>query len=234
MRCLQQVWQKSKTRPTDPATAENVRICLASLTRILQDESHASIPHLCIEYAASAQVYIPATEIALSTLDEGIIHALLALLNKLVDSEGGNFLDHRAFAGSVTTFAKEIIAHGLIDSDIGASLFEVLFSIAAKLRLQPEDIRFWFKRGTQGGDEASLNHAAQSKFNDAAGDFPLFYVLLDHVHYDGKVGEFARTGLLYIIESSARSEWLEKWIVESDLATLMASGLGALYSQLSR
>lgn len=27
---------------------------------------------------------------------------------------------------------------------------------------------------------------------------------------------------------------LEQWIVESDLATLMASGLGALYSQLSR
>ena len=171
----------------------------------------------------------------MSTLDEGITYALLALLNKLVDSEGGNFLDNRAFAGSVTTFAKAIISHRLIDSDIGASLFEVLFSIAAKLRLQPEDIRFWFKRGAQGADEASDNHAApQSKTNDVAGDFPLFYVLLDHVHYDGKVGEFARTGLLYIIESSARSEWLEKWIVESDLATLMASGLGALYSQLSR
>lgn len=171
----------------------------------------------------------------MSTLDEGIIHALLALLNKLVDSEGGNFLDNRAFAGSVTTFAKEVIAHSLINSDIGASLFEVLFSIAAKLRLQPEDIRFWFKRGAQGPEEVSEDPAAsQSKPNDVAGDFPLFYVLLDHVHHDGKVGEFARTGLLYIIESSARSEWLEKWVVESDLATLMASGLGALYSQLSR
>ena len=48
------------------------------------------------------------------------------------------------------------------------------------------------------------------------------------------MGDFARTGLLYIIESASSSKALETWIVESDLATIMASGLGALYSQLSR
>jgi Retinoic acid induced 16-like protein len=65
-------------------------------------------------------------------------------------------------------------------------------------------------------------------------EFPLFYLLIDYVHHEGKVGDFARTGLLYIIEAASSSADLEKWIVESDLATLMASGLGALYSQLSR
>lgn len=54
------------------------------------------------------------------------------------------------------------------------------------------------------------------------------------MHHEGRVGDFARTGLLYIIEAAYTSGDLEKWIVESDLATLMASGLGALYSQLSR
>ena len=62
----------------------------------------------------------------------------------------------------------------------------------------------------------------------------MFYLLLDYVHHDGRVGDFARTGLLYIIEAASSSVELERWIVESDLATLMASGLGALYSQLSR
>jgi hypothetical protein len=65
-------------------------------------------------------------------------------------------------------------------------------------------------------------------------DFPLFYLLIDYVHHEGRVGDFSRTGLLYIVESASTSEELERWIVESDLATLMASGLGALYSQLSR
>lgn len=48
------------------------------------------------------------------------------------------------------------------------------------------------------------------------------------------MGDFARTGLLYIIEAASSTGELERWIAESDLATLMASGLGALYSQLSR
>ncbi|KAL0932708.1 uncharacterized protein CTRU02_211671 [Colletotrichum truncatum] len=57
---------------------------------------------------------------------------------------------------------------------------------------------------------------------------------MDYIHHEGKVGDFARTGLLYIIESASSDESLEQWIVESDLSTLMATGLGALYSQLSR
>jgi len=65
-------------------------------------------------------------------------------------------------------------------------------------------------------------------------DFPLFDLLIDFVHNEAPVGEFARTGLLCIIEAASSSRELEKWIVESDLATLMSSGLGALYSQLSR
>ncbi|KAK9326440.1 Retinoic acid induced 16-like protein-domain-containing protein [Lipomyces orientalis] len=65
-------------------------------------------------------------------------------------------------------------------------------------------------------------------------DFPLFYFLLEFIHHEDKAGEFARTGLLYIVESAWPSSPLEQWIIESDFGTLMASGLGALYSQLSR
>ncbi|KAK9469008.1 Retinoic acid induced 16-like protein-domain-containing protein [Lipomyces arxii] len=65
-------------------------------------------------------------------------------------------------------------------------------------------------------------------------DFPLFYFLLDLIHHEGRAGEFARTGLLFIVESALPESPLEQWINESDFTTLMASGLGALYSQLSR
>ncbi|KAK9453994.1 Retinoic acid induced 16-like protein-domain-containing protein [Dipodascopsis uninucleata] len=65
-------------------------------------------------------------------------------------------------------------------------------------------------------------------------DLPLFFYLLDFIHQDGRSGEFARTGLLCIFESAGPGTILESWILESDFATLIASGLGALYSQLSR
>ena len=171
----------------------------------------------------------------MTTANEAIICASLALLNILVDSEEGNFLDDPAFANTVTNIATEISTSRLINSATGSLLFEVLFGIAAKLRLEPAHLPFWFKPGSQNDDEEPGHHQTrQSRSEDVVRDFPLFYLLLDHVHRDGKVGEFARTGLLYIIESAARSDRLERWVVESDLALLMASGLGGLYSQLSR
>lgn len=115
----------------------------------------------------------------------------------------------------------------LVDTE--GRIVEVLFSIASRLRLQPGLLPTWFQANMTGEERDLGPHARKAK--DA---FPLFYFTLDYVHHDGRVGDFARTGLLYIIESASHSEALERWIVESDLATLMASGLGALYSQLSR
>ncbi|KAL8795301.1 MAG: hypothetical protein Q9195_002170 [Heterodermia aff. obscurata] len=175
-----------------------------------------------------------ATEIAVSTGNEAIMCASLALLNTLIDSEEGNFLDEPAFATTVTNIATEISTSRLITSATESLLFEVLFGVAAKLRLENAHLRFWFNPGAHNAEGPGHHQRNPSRSGDVVRDFPLFYVLLDHVHRDGKVGEFARTGLLYIIESAARSDRLERWVVESDLALLMASGLGGLYSQLSR
>ena len=172
---------------------------------------------------------------AISSSNEGVARGALGVLNILIDSEEINFLDDPTFSSDVTNFAKRIPMSGLATLELQALLFEVLFGVAAKLRLQPKLLRSWFKPGRQHADEAlSVAGKAPSELTVVEGNFPLFYLLLDHVHHDGRVGEFARTGLLYIVESAARSDGLERWIVESDLATLMASGLGALYSQLSR
>ena len=180
------------------------------------------------------QIYKPATDLALSSLNEDITHRTLRLLNALVDSEERSFLDDASFAATITAFTKRILALASTSVEHEALLFEVLFGVAAKLRLQSQYLRRWFKPGARNGDNVTRIGSDQTQSHTSEGDFPLFYLLLDHVHHEGKVGEFARTGLLYIIESAARSERLEKWVVESDLAKLMASGLGGLYSQLSR
>lgn len=122
-------------------------------------------------------------------------------------------------------------------TDTEIRVVELAFNITTKIRLEPSILSAWFK--THRHDGAAQDGEVQDESAKFAGktqkqDFPLFYVLMDYIHNEGKVGDFARTGLLYIIESASSSVELEQWIVESDLSTLMATGLGALYSQLSR
>lgn len=113
---------------------------------------------------------------------------------------------------------------------------ELIFSIAAKIRLEPDLLPVWFDTTTEAN---GLEHEADQQNNvisslAATSGFPLCHQFIGRVYREGRIGDFARTGLLYIFEVASQSDALEEWIVESDLPTLMASGLGALYSQLGR
>ncbi|RCH83784.1 hypothetical protein CU098_001490, partial [Rhizopus stolonifer] len=63
-------------------------------------------------------------------------------------------------------------------------------------------------------------------------EFLLFTYLLRFVHREGQSGDYARTGLLFLMEMA--KDQLGEFILVSDFATIMAAGLGALYSQLPR
>lgn len=148
----------------------------------------------------------------------------------LLDSEEGDFLEDKTFADALIGYVSTLSMAGL-NVDTEARMVELLFSVAAKLRLQQEVLPAWFRPSSRGfEDSAEVSHGGVSPKED----FPLFYLTVTYIHHDGRVGDFARTGLLYLIECAGQSAALEQWIIESDLATLMASGLGALYSQLSR
>lgn len=205
------------------------------MTAILNDESRSPAPHLCLQFAAVQQIYTGISKIAATSFDEGIVRDAVAFYNALIDSEEEDFLENDVFAVSLMNFINRTVGSGTmaVGEDIEADIVELLFGIAAKIRLQPEILPVWFTTTT----DSDSRPRAQS--NDFVGvtqkeDFPLCYQLIDHVHHEGRIGDFARTGLLYVFESASKSMTLEQWIVNSDLPTLMASGLGALYSQLSR
>ncbi|CAO3572178.1 unnamed protein product [Mortierella alpina] len=63
-------------------------------------------------------------------------------------------------------------------------------------------------------------------------EFLLFTYLSKFVHREGKAGDFARTGLLFLMELAHGS--LGDYILDSDFATYLTAGIGALYSQLPR
>lgn len=183
-------------------------------------------------------MYIPVAKVAISSGNEWIIKEAVLFFATLIGSEEEAFVENDAFSASLTNLLVRITGTNSIrlDSDTEARVVELAFNITTKIRLEPHILPTWFKSQQQG---ASANEEWQDEHDKFAGrtqkqDFPLFYLLLDYIHHEGKVGDFARTGLLYIIEAAATSVALEQWIVESDLSTLIATGLGALYSQLSR
>ena len=201
---------------------------------MLLDESRASAPHLCVEHAASIHIYVAATALASLDPNGAAARETISFLNVLVDSEDEDFLQSPAFANATTDLAVKLSAFEGGSAETKAVLFELLFSIAARLRLRPAYMNYWFKPDMRREEGLSAKISRRKPSHPREEQFPLFYLLLNNVHIERRVGEFARTGLLYIIESAAHSETLEEWIIESDLAAMMASGLGALYSQLNR
>jgi hypothetical protein len=243
-----QSWQKAPHLPSDISALETIRLNLARLTGILHDESRSPAPHLCLQFASASKIYAAVSRIAGTARNESIVREGIAVFAALVDSEEEDFLENGGFAEALMVMIVRISggAGGVVlGEDTEIEVLELLFNIAAKIRLQPEILPVWFttketrRPDLQQTDGPEGAREKKEKDVDFVGltqkeDFPLCYQLIDHVHHEGKIGDFARTGLLYIFESAYRSKELEKWIVESDLATLMASGLGALYSQLSR
>ncbi|KAL2162891.1 hypothetical protein VTH06DRAFT_6727 [Thermothelomyces fergusii] len=234
---LLHAWRTSSNLAHDAEAAEYIEIRLQELTNLLNDESRRPLPHPCIAFAAAKQVYIPVAKIALSSFNEWIIKEAVLFFASLVESEEEAFVEKEAFAANLTNMLVRITGASSIrlGTDTESRVVELAFNITTKIRLDPGILTAWFKSQQQGKpDSRQLDRREKFAGRTQKQDFPLFYLLMDYIHHEGKIGDFARTGLLYIIEAASSSVMLEQWIVESDLSTLMATGLGALYSQLSR
>ncbi|KAL1838490.1 hypothetical protein VTJ49DRAFT_2628 [Mycothermus thermophilus] len=234
---LLHAWRASSSLANDQEAAEYVEIRLQELTNLLNDESRRPLPHPCISFAAAKQVYSPVAKIAISSANEWIVKEAVLFFASLIESEEEAFVENDAFATSLTNLLVRITGpNGLrLSADTESRVVELAFNITTKIRLNPDILGAWFKtRQDARPDPRQLDHREKFAGRTQKQDFPLFYLLMDYIHHEGKVGDFARTGLLYLIETASSSVLLEQWIVESDLSTLMATGLGALYSQLSR
>ena len=204
--------------------------CLQSLITDLRDEIQTPVPHLCSRHVSIFNVYTTLAQVSSTYTGGSIAQETLEIFKTLLDNEEGEFVKDKAFADAVIGYISSLSTTAL-DAKTEVQMVEVLFAISAKLRLQPEILSAWFKPGS---DNSGVFTSLKNDPISQKEDFPLFYLTLDYIHHERRVGDFARTGLLYLIECAGQSTALEKWIIESDLASIMASGLGALYSQLSR
>ncbi|OOF99386.1 hypothetical protein ASPCADRAFT_203148 [Aspergillus carbonarius ITEM 5010] len=228
---LQQIWRSSNSTSSNEQSATvHARNCIDRLISVLSDESRGPAPHPCLAYASSSQIFVTVTKLALSSYDDGMLRSATVFFNTLIDSEVDGVVDNRLFARALVDLVRLADKHS---EDVEGRLVELLFGVANNIRLQPSILPAWFAPRSDDQDREQQSKAG-AEFAGAMrkGDFPLFYLLVEYVHHAGRAGDFARTGLLYLIETASRSKNLERWLIESDLATLMATGLGALYSQL--
>ena len=201
----------------------------------MTNDQRGPTPHLCITFAATSRLLVTVARVSAGFNNDGITREALEICSLLIDSEEEAFLEDRGFADTLPAFVEGIrdsLSRNLVDAaEMESSMVEVLFGIASKLRMEPHILRAWFRPEKPEEDEEELS---DSERRTRLEEFPLFYLLLHYIPAVGRAGEFARMGLLYILETCITSEDLERWIVEGDMAALMVSGLAALYSQLSR
>ena len=182
-----------------------------------------------MHFTATNQIYIIVAKLALSSTSPEVIDHAVHFFHALINGEIDGVLDSKIFARSLIDLVRRTTstASKVVDEQSESALIELLFEICTKIRLDPDILPAWFYPERTPGKSLPAIEARRSQF-------PLFHLLVDYVHYDGPIGDFARTALLYLTETSSKSRPLEKWMMESDLAHQMASGLSALYGRLSR
>ncbi|RVX72700.1 hypothetical protein B0A52_04098 [Exophiala mesophila] len=227
---LTQTWRNGTVEREDESALIHTAKLLHRLESILHDESRRAAPHSCLKYVASSQAYIIITKLAVSARDVDIIAISAQLFHILINGEADGLLDSKLFTRSLLDLVCYATIGGriIVEEKLETDLVELLFEIATKIRSDPDILPAWFfpeRESTRGQNLADESRRSQ---------FPLFYVLVQYVHHDGPVGDFSRTALLYLTETASKFKPLETWMIESDLAPQMASGLGALYSRLSR
>lgn len=162
-----------------------------------------------------------------------LLTSICSLFRVIFDSDQEATFENKELIIGTTVFLQSMNLYNKLNRQGEEDFSQLLFIMASKMKSHPTILTHWF-------DVLGITNTLKSHgYDDDSGLshnelFPLFYLLLDFVHHEGKVGEYARTGILYLVDVISMSEVLETWILQSDLCTLMASGLGALYSQLNR
>jgi Retinoic acid induced 16-like protein len=149
----------------------------------------------------------------------------------LIEVSDEDFLAHDSVCVSISELAGGF--HPGLDDEYREMLMKLLFNVAANVKVRAGLLSLWFNLDGIRNRDSQGPQSPNDALNDVfvlfsaqliQNDFPIFYALLENVPVEGKIGDFAKTGLLYFIELAQEGDELEEWILSSDLATMMAAG----------
>lgn len=165
----------------------------------------------------------------------GIRGEAIRAIASMVDLLDDRFLVHNAVHKPTIKLLRFCVLDDRQSELYSDDLVDLMYIICSKIHGFPALLniffhdKHWLTTPQKSSDHHPLDEAVEQ---EPEYEFLLFTYLLRFVHREGRSGDFARTGLLFIMEMA--TDQLGDFILGSDFATIMAAGLGALYSQLPR
>lgn len=105
---------------------------------------------VCMNFCFEGQVFIALSKIG-QTGSTGVIREVISLFATLIENEDEMFLGNEVFAQSLISFLET--SQTKRQPAFEEELVEILFNIAAKLRLSPGILQVWFTKGSESDEE---------------------------------------------------------------------------------
>ena len=194
---------------------------------------------VCMEYFLKngvLQYMVTVTEKA--DYPVGIRGESIRIIASMVDLLDDRFLVHNAVHKPTIKLLRFCVLDDRQSELYSDDLVDLMYIICSKIHGFPALLniffhdKHWLTTPQKSSDQYHPTHEHNNNEQPPEYEFLLFTYLVRFIHKEGRSGDFARTGLLFIMEMA--NDQLGDFIFGSDFATIMAAGLGALYSQLPR
>ncbi|KAJ1983924.1 hypothetical protein H4R34_000979 [Dimargaris verticillata] len=229
----------------------------------LQTDLDTANTGICLEYFLRNNVLASLVHLSEADCPAGILGETIRTVASLVNLLDDRFLVHKSVHTPLLNLLRFCTADTRHSPKYQEDLVDLTYLLCSKIHGFPELLHIFFldrdwivsaAKNAQATDHASpmldRTHpgpngeaAASASSVASSGDaspaessyeFLLFTYLLQFVHKEGKLGDYARTGLLFLVELTSDHDLSHFVLHSSGMSTLLSASMGALYSQLPR
>jgi hypothetical protein len=251
------IQQTLNAKSTTALYHTDIPACLRSLVdTLVEEEAHTELGStgLCMEYLLKHNILQILCNMSENDTPSGILNDTIKFFSSLIDNLNDKFMVHLNVHRPTLQLLNLCISDEQICQKYDDELVELGFAICTRIASFPELLTIFFNDADRNSKSFSFENLKFSKerLNEPPpvqatlspspaplmklpdeSDFLLFNFLVKFIHNEGKSGDYARTGLLLIMELKNSS--IFKYIVNySDLSEQLAISLQALFAQLPK
>ncbi|KAK3841963.1 MAG: Retinoic acid induced 16-like protein-domain-containing protein [Linnemannia gamsii] len=206
---------------------------------------------VCMEYLLKNNVLQKLVNNAEGDEPKGIMGETIRTIAGMINLLDDRFLVHNAVHKPTVKLLRTCASGAEFDGEsYHEDLVDLMYILCSKIHGYPELLNIFFHdkqwltvpQRQDSATQESISSDAPNRDDSTIlqtppqpksdYEFLLFSYLSRFVHLEGKAGDFARTGLLFLMELATGS--LGEYIMELGFTSFLSAGVGASYSQLPR
>ena len=201
----------------------------------------------CMEHFLKNNIMEGLYDISQLNFPSGLFRQITRTFAKLVTDLDRKFLVHASVHLPVLKLLKTAMFSAELNASTEKEVVELMFAITNRLVEYPDLLSVLFhekkfnsfyaaddrRRSSSGGGEAAQSRAQEFQVSENCDfDYPLFLYLLHFVHYEGQIGDYARTALLFCLQTA--TPVVDEFILRySGFSHIMVSSLAGRFASLS-